>query len=143
MMAITDAWKLLAMSLKAAYLNSNSCQIGLYTNITTPSRTTTLSSLVEASFPGYSRITGTLGMGAPYLNTGNFAQIDRSALAQFTPSSVSAGQNIYGYFVCLNAGGVLFWAENNPAGFSLVGATLIPYIVQVSLQESQFAAGVP
>lgn len=111
-------------------------QVGLYTNNVTLTRNTTFSNLVEASFPGYARVN--IGaFGVAYLNANGFWQIDRSSLAVFQPASIGAGQQVYGYFVGIPPG-ALWWAEANPAGPTLVGASLLPYIVQISFQESQF-----
>lgn len=138
MLVTTSTFQQLIMQAKATYLAGLPfAYIGLFINVITITRATTQSMLVEASFPGYSRITSSLNFGAPYLNGSGFYQIDRVGLAQFTPSVITAGQNVYGYFVGTGPNGLL-WAENNPAGPTLVGATLLPYIAQISIMESQW-----
>jgi hypothetical protein len=138
-LAITDAYKLWIMQQKAAAINAQpSIVIGLFTNNIVPSRTTLITNLVEATFPGYTRVLGPIVFGAPYFNAGQFAQIDRTTLAVFTPSSVGVGQLVYGYFVYFVGLSILLWAELNAAGPQLIGNSLLPYVVQVSMQESQF-----
>lgn len=145
MLVLNQNYEIGVMNQKATWLNQGglNLQVGLYTNNYTPVRNSTLANFTEASFPGYARISLSAGWGSAYLNNNNFVEIDYRNLLVYTPSSVTAGQQVYGYFIWSLTLSQIFWAELNPAGPTLVGASLLPFILQLNLQESQWNPSSP
>jgi hypothetical protein len=140
-MTITDAWKLKAMSLKLIQLNSVQYFVGLYTNNYTPTRSSTLANFTEPTFPWYARQQITIP-GTQYINAGGFAEIDANLLI-WTPLTILPAQLVYGYFVYCPSLTQLMMAELNPAGPQPFGGSLLPFIIQWGLQESQFNPVLP
>ena len=102
--------------LEAAALISfyDSLYLGLYTNNVTVNPTTTFSSLIEASFPGYSRVSIN-GFGSAFLNGANQGEID-STIQNLTLTTTGGPYPIYGYFLMTApSGGILVAIGPNSA----------------------------
>lgn len=110
--------------LEAAALVSfyDSLFLGLYTNNVTPSPTTPFSALVEASFPGYSRVS-IAGFGSAFLNGSNQGEID-SVIQNLTLSTTGGPYPIYGYFLitAISGGTLIAIGPNTAAPVDLANA---------------------
>jgi len=120
---LTDHEILLAAQLRQADLVANPPLLALFTDNITPSETTTLGSLSECTFPGYSR--QVLDYSPTIVMVGHVAPIIPIALV-FTRTAGAGGDNVYLYGVIDDTGTFLLWAQRDPAApldMSIVGAT--------------------
>lgn len=120
---LTDAEIELSAQLRQDDLVANPPKLMLFVNNITPTESTLLSGLTEATFPGYARQTidfSPTGALAAHVYT-----LTPVAIV-FTRSAGAGGDNVYGYGVVDSTGTILLWAQRDPAApldMSIVGAT--------------------
>lgn len=109
--------------LRRADLVTNPPKLILFTNNYTPTTSTVLADLTEATFPGYSRHTldfsGSSSLASHVASLTPVAEV-------FTRSAGGSGQDVYGYGVLDSTGTYLLWSERDPAApidMSVIGAT--------------------
>src|SRR5688572_32940844 len=88
---------------------STTLRVRLFQSNTTPSQSTVIGDLTEATFSGYAAVTPSFGASATASNKGT---ITDSAARDFTHNGGGTSNTIYGYYVTYESGGsTLLWAE--------------------------------
>jgi len=95
----------------------------LFVNNYTPLVTSVTANFTEPSGSWYSPI-ALVSWGTAFVNGSNQGEIDE-VIRQWTAGGTVVSESVYGYFVT-DSGGLLVWAELNPAGpqpMSMAGQT--------------------
>lgn len=116
----------LIVLLEATRGRLNTYQLALFVNNYTPSPTTVIGDLVEASFGGYSRIPLTGWVPAAGI-AGDKAET-HEVTRTFTCTGAPLTETVYGYYLVTPTGG-LAGAQRNPAGGTPINAAGLAYPV--------------
>jgi hypothetical protein len=106
----SEAWDeavLTLLAATAAYWDTL-LQVGLFTNVITPTRTNAISDFTEPTFTGYARVT--LTMSAPIRGPGDILQ-SVSQLVSFGMTGTPVPTLVQGYFMTFGAGPAYYGAE--------------------------------
>jgi len=107
-------------------------ELGLYQNNWTPAQGDDISDVTVATFSGYSGLELLQNWSSPTI-IGTRASMTADAIVQ-SHSGGGTSNNIYGYYV-VDGSGVLMYAERDPSGPRLMGASGDVYTVVPKLTK--------
>lgn len=113
---VPDVAEPVLLTMIQAFVNAAGLHVRLYKNNYIPVDGSTLGNFTEADFSGYASVVPTMTVPT---EVSNKAEMHDNATRHFTHNGGGTGNSIYGYYVTLDTGPALLWAERFSAPITM------------------------